>query len=126
MRQFRPMNPTKATVILAILLLLLCGCAHRTVEMRVSYNSGWDVGEIKKCERASGTSVAPDNRGDVLLCDSGPQVDWIQSHRDAVYESAKTYSVVLLTNGKDEPWVSGKGHDTFWQCKKTANDIECR
>jgi len=115
---------TRAVAIL-VLLALLCACTHRASDMQVSYTRGWDAGEIKECERASGTSVAPDTRGDVLLCDSDPQVAWIQSHRDAVYESAKTYSVSFLTKGKDEPWVSGSGHDTFWQCKKTASGIEC-
>jgi hypothetical protein len=119
------MNPTKAAAILAV-MVFFAACTHRASDIQVSYSHGWDTGEIKTCERASGTSVTPDSRGEVLLCDSDSQVAWIQSHRDAVYEVARMYSVVFLTSGKDEPWVSGRGHDTFWQCKKTTSDIECR
>ena len=88
------MNPAKAFAILAILAGLSCGCTRRRSEMRVSYNSGWDAGEIKRCERASGTSIAPDGRGDILLCDSDTQVAWIRQQRDAVYDGTRTYSVV--------------------------------
>ena len=126
------MNPTKAAAMLALIVTLCAAglttaCTHKTVNMLVTYNhAAWDTGEIKDCEKASGTSVAPDRRGDVLLCDSDVHVAWIRSQKDEVYAAARTYSVTFLSSGKDEPWVVGPGHDTFWDCKKTADGIECR
>lgn len=137
------------------LLLLNCGCGPKGRNVQVAYVKGsvyerlypgtWETGEIKKCELASGTSVAPDaTKGDLLLCDietwvvwsgTGPSeldtkypqlVEQAKNQRSYLYDQAKIFRVNFHNSGHDEPWVNRKGHDTFWDCQKTADRIECR
>jgi hypothetical protein len=123
-----------------LVVVVLTGCGSRSKAMPVSYMEGdfesvkaatWEMGEIKKCEMAGRTSSPPDARGDLLLCDVDTWVAWSQGKfnpamKSAVYDDAKMFSVRIRGAGHDEPWVSGNGHDTFWQCKKTADGIDCQ
>jgi hypothetical protein len=105
----------------------------------------WEVGEIKRCELASrATPFLSPGEKDLLLCGMPTSLLWLESKpsgeqtvkypqlveqgkqaRHYLYNHAKTFAVAFHNNGQKEPWIDGKGYDTFWQCKRTGDGISC-
>jgi len=124
-------------VSIVLLLLLLGGCRPPNRDMLVVNVQGdvflpglqasnWKVGEMAQCEIASRGSVAPDKRGDLLLCGDKTRLAWSQTWlrsdiKDQIYNSAGTLRVKFRTAGRS----GGRGRSPWWRCEKTPTGIDC-
>lgn len=120
-----------------ILLVIALACRPADQELLVAHIEGdvflpnirhsiWNFGDSMDCQVASRTSVAPDQRGDLLLCGAKTQLAWSQSWlrpdiRTQIYGAATKQTVKFHSAGHG----GGRGHPISWLCKKTRDEIEC-
>ena len=122
----------------ALALIIAIGCRPKNQNMLVAYIEGdfyspdlrrraWDLGATVECEMASRSNTPPDRRGDVLLCGETTQFAWSQSWLKAdiktqIYNAAKNRKVNFHSSGH----LGGpKGSQRFWECRTSADNIDC-
>jgi hypothetical protein len=119
-----------------VILISVVGCRPNDRDILVAYVQGdvflpdlrarhWQIGDPINCYLASGTSITPDKRGDLLLCGERTQVAWSQTWlrddiRSQLYANAKPFSVKFHSAGR-----SGRYQPPTWTCKRTSDAIEC-
>jgi len=120
-----------------IILASLLECRPRDRDISVAYVWGdsflpdlrprsWRIGDSATCYLASGTSVKPDKRGDLLLCGEPTQRAWSQTWlrddiRSQLYQNAQTFPVKFHSAGRR----GGRYNGPVWSCKRTSGAIEC-
>lgn len=90
------------------------------------HTAAWNLGEHVECEVASRTSVAPDKRGDLLLCGAQTQLAWSQTWlrpdiESQLYNRATPFFVVFHSTGHG----GGRYAPPVWTCTKTPSEIDC-
>jgi hypothetical protein len=122
---------------IGLVFLAATGCRPRNQPMLVAYVRGdvflpdlrpgsWGVGETTRCQIASRTSSAPDQRGDLLLCGAQTQGAWSQTWlrgdiKTQIYNAATEQVVTFHSVGHD----GGRFKPRWWQCRKTPEGISC-
>jgi hypothetical protein len=76
----------------------------------------WKVGEVTRCQLASGSTQRPDQRGDLLLCGGQTLTAWSMSwlradFKSGIYQNTKVYAVTFRSSG-----YSSRG-GTWWWCR---------
>src|SRR5947209_5593498 len=113
----------------------LIGCRPKDRDVLVAYVEGdvflpdlrarpWRVGDSVSCYLASGTSVKPDKRGDLLLCGEQTQAacsqTWLRDDvRSQLYANAESFPVKFRSAGRDR----GRYRGPVWTCKRTSETI---
>lgn len=86
----------------------------------------WTSSESVECQMASGTSIPPDQRGDVLLCGAQTQLAWAQTWlrgdiKSRIYENATILNVTFHGAGHG----AGRYRPPSWTCKRLSEGIDC-
>jgi hypothetical protein len=123
---------------ICLALAFTAACRPPSGVMRVAYISGdiylpqiestpWREGDVLPCQLATRTSIAPDKRGDLLLCGEKTRLAWDvtwlrEDIRTSIYQASHHEMVKFLSRGSRD-YKGGRGG---WLCRKTADGIECK
>ncbi len=131
------MRRRQSALISLLLFFVIGACRPKNQRMLVAYLEGdvflpslhtsdWSLGEPVECEVASRTSVAPDKRGDLLLCGAQTQLAWSQTWlrpdiKSQLYNRATLSFVVFHSTGHGR----GRYAPPLWTCRKALSEIDC-
>ena len=112
----------------------------------------WEAGETKTCRRSEDIDRQSGHKEEsMLLCDDGPSAlvsavgleawqykqpkpDYADRAKEQgtgirrfLRDHARTFPVSFRGPGTRDPWINGKGYDTYWVCTKKPNgEINCQ